>query len=157
MVEQTFVTLLNLGDFDFILSKCKDKQQLNLRRRNLIHFSGLLSAAVTHLHGRSSAAGGGGSGQDFKKTCRGLADFLLPTVQSNPSTKRSRDIPNKNEGTHSSSETRYFIARFINKLDNPETLTLLGGFFVSIYNSAVEDSSHEIHSELPILPVSANR
>ena len=49
----------------------------------------------------------------------------------------------------------YFF-RFILKLKHPDTLTLLGGFFASIYNSAVEDSSHEIQSELPILPVSAN-
>ena len=53
------------------------------------------------------------------------------------------------------SETRAFVAKFIQKLKHSETLTLLGGFFASIYNSAVEDSSHEIQSELPILPVSA--
>ena len=53
------------------------------------------------------------------------------------------------------SETRAFVAKFIQKLKHYETLTLLGGFFASIYNSAVEDSSHEIQSELPILPVSA--
>ena len=150
VLEQAYVTLLNLGDFEFVLSKCKDKQQMNAKRRNLIHFAGLLSAAVPHIHGRVSP----GTGQDFKKTCRGLADFLLPTVQSNPSAKRSREITSKNE--MSSSETKNFIAKFILKLDHPEVLTLLGGFFVSIYNSAVEDSSHEIHSELPVLPVSAN-
>jgi len=55
----------------------------------------------------------------------------------------------------SAPETRAFVAKFIQKLKHQDTLTLLGGFFASIYNSAVEDSSHEIQSELPILPVSA--
>ena len=89
-LEHTFVTLLNLGDFDFILSKYSNKDkhhQLNQKKRHLINLAGLISSAVTgyhHLHGRTPQSGSNVSGQDFKRTCRGLAEFLVPTVQSGP-------------------------------------------------------------------------
>ena len=115
-LEQTFVTLLNLGDFDFILSKCSNAglNQLNQKRRHLVTLAGLISAAVTHLHGRGGAVAPGGgqgiAGQDLKKTCRGLADYLLPTVQST-SGKRSRELAKGDQSVFSSTETRAFVAR----------------------------------------------
>jgi hypothetical protein len=66
--EMVVVTLLNLGEFDFILSR-SDKCW------NLIRLASLISSAVMNFHRKYYSTG------EFKETCRALADIILPVLQ----------------------------------------------------------------------------
>jgi integrator complex subunit 8 len=180
LLETAFVTLLNLGEFEFVLGSCGKEgagpSGKLYRFRNLVQIVSLVSSAVLHIQNQQKQLQAGSrlnttnaanraNAEDFKKTCRGLSDILLPCVEvSLTATKRGRggsDVgSNPNKATKDSASARAWLVRFLKRLNHPEILTLLASFFISVYNMTVEDSSHEIQLGssgsdlgLPVLPM----
>lgn len=182
LLEIAFVTLLNLGEFEFVLGSCaKEGAGPNgklYRFRNLVQISSLISSAILHLQNQQKQlqsgsringnAANAANAADFKKTCKGLSDILIPCVQSSiTATKRGRggnDLANNpNKTSKDSTSSKAWFLRFIKRLYHPEITALLASFFISVYNATVEDSSHEIQLGssgsdlgLPMLPISTN-
>ena len=182
LLESVFATFLNLGEFEFVLGLCaKEGAGANgklYRFRNLVQISSLISSAILHLQNQqkqlqsvsrsNGSAANAANAADFKKTCKGLSDILIPCVQSSiTTTKRGRGgndlASNPNKANKDSSSAKAWLLRFLKRLYQPEILTLLASFFISVYNTSVEDSSHEIQLGssgsdlgLPMLPISLN-
>lgn len=169
-----------LGEFEFVLGSCGKEgagpSGKLYRFRNLVQIVSLVSSAVLHIQNQQKQLQAGSrlnttnaanraNAEDFKKTCRGLSDILLPCVEvSLTATKRGRggsDVgSNPNKATKDSASARAWLVRFLKRLNHPEILTLLASFFISVYNMTVEDSSHEIQLGssgsdlgLPVLPM----
>lgn len=141
VMETVLGTLLNRGEFDLLLSRCNEK-----RWRIMMQFSGLLSTMAMNALGRRVL-----TPSDFKKTCRAMAELTMPCVQGG-GTKRSASSANS---TSEALETKHSMLRLIGSLKHPDLLSVLGAFFVTLYNSAIDDRVKEVVSELPSLPVSA--
>ena len=181
LLETAFVTLLNLGEFEFVLGSCASEgigpNGKLFRFRNLVQISSLISSAILHLQSQQKQLQSGSrlngnanaaNAADFKKTCKGLTEILLPCVQSSiTATKRGRGgndlASNPNKPSKDTNSVKAWFVRFLNRLYHPEIMTLLASFFISVYNTSVEDSSHEIQLGssgndlgLPILPISVN-
>ena len=74
--------------------------------------------------------------------------------------------PNKigkdsNSSHHQDHQNKAWILHFLKRLNHPEIMGLLASFFISVFNSTVEDASNEIQlgssgsdPGLPVLPVS---
>lgn len=138
--EMVVVTLLNLDQFDFLLSR-SDKCW------NLIRLSCLISSAVISFHRKYFNTG------EFKETCRALADIILPVLQQSShkrSSSSSRDLNLKE------AQEKQWIKRLLKRIHSPQVLSLLSAFLVTYYNSINEDASLEIQCELPLLPLTVN-
>ena len=176
LLETAFVTLLNLGEFDFALGFCRKEGAgpggKLYQFRNLVNIASLVSSSILHLQNQMKQLQSGSrlSGTpanilaDFKKTCKGLYDILLPCVQTSvTATKRGRGGNDLSGSANKNSRDKAWYLRFLKRLYHTEILTMLASFFISIYNASVEDSSHEIQLGssgsdlcLPALPISHN-
>ena len=176
LLETAFVTLLNLGEFDFVLGSCRKEGAgpggKLYQFRNLVNIISLISSGILHIRNqmKQSQSGSRINGNsanasdvaDFKKTCKGLYDILLPCVQTSiTAPKRGRSGNDINSNANKTSRDKSWYLRFIKRLYHTEILTMLASFFISIYNASVEDSSHEIQLGssgsdlgLPTLPIS---
>ena len=178
LLETAFVTLLNLGEFDFVLASCRKEGAgpggKLYQFRNLVNIASLISSCILHIRNQVKQLQSGSrlNGNlanandlaDFKKTCKGLYEILLPCVQTSvTATKRGRGGNDLSSNANKSSRDKAWYLRFLKRLNRTEVLTMLASLFISIYNASVEDSSHEIQLGssgsdlgLPALPISHN-
>ena len=178
LLETAFVTLLNLGEFDFVLGSCRKEGAgpggKLYQFRNLVNIASLISSGILHIRNQIKQTQSGSrlngnlanasDAVDFKKTCKGLYEILLPCVQTSvTATKRGRGGNDISGGASKSSRDKSWYLHFLKRLHHTEILTMLASFFISIYNASVEDSSHEIQLGssgsdlgLPTLPISHN-
>jgi len=135
--EMLVATLLNLEQFDFILSR-SDKCW------NMVRLACLISSAVINFHRKHYNTG------EFKERCRELADIILPVLQQSSKRSANRELQSRE------SQEKQWIKRLLKRIHSPQVLSLLCAFLVTYYNSIGEDASLEIQCELPMVPLTVN-
>jgi len=135
IMEQMIATLLNLGEFEFLLARGSDKRWRQLELA--CHLASLV------LHFRSKCVL---PPPEFKKVFKSLEDILIKVAQSGIGVKKSRDMP-PSAGSNYDFDKR-FIVSFISKLQHPDVTDLIKAFLVSCFNSSVTDSTQSIQCDL---------
>ncbi len=153
--EMAVVTLLNLGEFDFILERSRDKGW------NLIRLASLMASMVVSFHRKLYNT------PEFKQYCKTLADMVMPVLQQVKKYFNSKKIVTLNvlilfQGTKRSardsnkdSQEKQWIGRLLRRIHNLDVLGLLCSFFITYYNFTTEDTEIQC-PELPPLPLPVN-
>ena len=137
VMEEMVATLLNLGEFEYLLSRSGDK------RWRPLELACYLCALVLHFREKQPLPP-----TEFKKIFKSLEDILINVAQSGSvgGKKIRLDVPTSSGSTYDFD--RRLVSGFISKLHHPDVTDLIKAFLVSCFNSSVTDSAHAIQCEL---------
>jgi hypothetical protein len=142
ILESCLIALINKSDWEFVMS-LQGGQNLPLQ----VQVSQLLLSITICTKGGTS------KNFDVKKSCKILAEHIIPSIQLRQQgmagSKRSRDIVGKQP------QERPWLQSYLSKLHHPDVMAVLASIVVYMYNYSVDDSSFKINHEFPSLPMSA--
>ena len=137
IMEEMIATLLNLGEFEFLLSRSGDKRWRSLE------LACYVCALVLHFRGKQALPP-----MEYKKTFKSLEDILINLAQNSISIgKKSRmDAPNPTGSCYDFDKR--IVSAFISKLHHLDVSDLIKAFLVSCFNSSIADSAQAIQCDL---------
>jgi len=142
-VETALVALINLEDWDFLLTLPPDPKFPLVQTAQII-----ISLLIVMT--------GGTLTMDVKKTCANLFEaikpLLVPSAFALGSGKRARASAAAASEAAQKDEGKRVLCRFLKAVRQPAFLQVMVSMLVALYNEKADDANSRIHGEVAVLP-----